>query len=191
MRATVRSALVLLLLSAAGVALSGCTTGEQSSGGGSATEEREAPTGGAPGSGSASLTVGSESWQFDNFMCVFGHEANQSDEYVFVSLAEGEHTTGERIQLFVQIRDDSGQGRYEGDGVVYEIEMFDVDNLEDPSVHLIATSDSRYGDVSAVVSINGDSVTAEGMFFDDATFGTGASGRAGAVVASCGSESVR
>lgn len=198
MKTSLRSRLALAVLVVPAMALAACggdaatvdaPVGE-STVDDAAAGEQEGTSGGG-GAGSATLTIGSETWQFDSFLCVFGHEANQSDVYSFVSVADGQATSGAHLQMFVQIRDDSGQGRYEGDGVIYEIEMFDLDNLEDPSVHLTATSDPSYGDVSASVSVNGDAVTAEGVFFDDLTFGSGAPGTAGEFVGSCGADSLR
>ena len=202
MRHTARSTLGVILLSA--TALAGCSSGsgegpaeepeateEAPADDSAAADSEEDSAGGEQGDGTATLTIGGDTWRFDNFLCVFGHEANESDEYVFVSYAEGEHTTGAGIQLFVQVRDDTSQGRYEGDGVVYEIEMFDSDDFENPSVHVLATSDPSYGDMNALVSVDGDAVTAEGTFFDDATFGTGAAGTPGTVDATCGAGSIR
>ncbi|MBW2161718.1 MAG: hypothetical protein JRH14_17435, partial [Deltaproteobacteria bacterium] len=75
-------------------------------------------TGAAPtGSGSASLTIGDETWEFGEFGCAFGYDATESQVYSFSSNSFGEHSNGARVQMQANIRDDTGQERIEGDGV--------------------------------------------------------------------------
>lgn len=173
---------LVLSLTACGSASS--TPGSSSDAGAPASQDGEETTpapseasgggqsGGQTGGGTATLTIGSETWEFSGFMCAFGHEATQSDVYSFSSNAFGEHTTGARLQMQADIRDESGQGRYEGDGIIYELTLNDISDFENPSVSW--SSDNRElipgtGSGDAVVHIDGNHLTAEGNFDDGRT----------------------
>ncbi len=129
-------------------------------------------TGQGSGGGSATLTIGDESWDFTGFMCAFGNEQTQSDVYSFSSNAFGVHSSGARVQMQANIRDASGQGRYEGDGVVYEISLDDIEDFENPSVTWSSSNSELFpgaGSGDAVVTIDGQHVTAHGKFDDGTT----------------------
>ncbi len=124
------------------------------------------------GAGSATLTIGDETWDFAGFMCAFGHEETQSAVYSFSSNSFGTHSTGARVQMQAEIRDESGQGRYEGDGIVYELSLDDIDDFENPSVSWSSSNSELFpgaGSGDAVVRIDGKHVTAEGKFDDGRT----------------------
>jgi hypothetical protein len=124
------------------------------------------------GGGSATLTIGDQTWEFTGFMCAFGHEETQSAVYAFSSNAFGVHSTGARVQMQANIRDESGQGRYEGDGIVYEISLDDIADFENPSVSWSSSNSELFpgaGSGDAVVRIDGKHVTAEGKFDDGRT----------------------
>jgi hypothetical protein len=124
------------------------------------------------GAGSATLTIGDETWDFAGFMCAFGHEGTQSAVYSFSSNSFGTHSTGARVQMQANIRDESGQGRYEGDGIVYEISLDDIDDFENPSVSWSSSNSELFpgaGSGEAVVQIDGKHVTAQGKFDDGRT----------------------
>jgi len=127
-------------------------------------------SGGAPpaGMGSSTLTIGEETWEFDSFGCAFGHDATQSDIFSFSSNSFGEHSNGARVQMQAEIEDDTGQGRYEGDGVIYTIYINDIEDFANPSVDWESTSRSLPGMPSGetVVNIDGDHITGEGLFDD-------------------------
>lgn len=132
-------------------------------------EATTAPSdGAAQDSGSATLTIGDETWEFDSFGCAFGHEATQSDVYAFSSNSFGEHSDGHGIQMQANIRDESGAGRYEGDGIVFEIDIDDIDDFENPSVSW-SSSNTRGVPSDTVLSIDGDNLSASGLFDDTRT----------------------
>ncbi|MGB5809323.1 MAG: hypothetical protein WBG86_02260, partial [Polyangiales bacterium] len=144
-------------------------------------------TGAAPsGSGSATLTIGDETWEFSEFLCAFGYDATQSEVYSFSSNSFGEHSDGSRVQMQADIEDDTGQERYEGAGVIYTVYIGDIENFEDPSVDWEARGPAD----TVVVSIDGDRVTAEGVF-DDLRTDTEFEEVPGTLVATCGSQSIR
>ncbi len=132
---------------------------------------------------SATVTIGDETWEFAQFRCAFGHENTQSDVYSFSSDARGQHSTGAALQFQVDVRDQTGQGRLEGDGVVYEIHVTDISDFSNPAVAWESVSGMT------TVTIDGDSVTAEGMF-DDMLTDT-MEEVPGTVEATCGAGSLR
>jgi len=158
-------------------ALIGCTNGTDEgaagSGGGGGAGGGAGGSGGAPqgGMGSATLTIGDETWEFDSFECAFGHDATQSDVFSFSSNSFGEHSNGARVQMQADIEDDTGQGRYEGEGVIYTVYITDIEDSANPSVDWESTSRGSPGMPSGqtVVNIDGDHVTAEGLFDDQLT----------------------
>lgn len=135
--------------------------------------------GGGGGQTVAVLTIGDETWEFTSYLCAFGHEATQSDLYSFSSGSFGEHSSGARVQFLADIRDETGQGRYEGDGVIYDISLDDIDDFENPSVRWSSTSDEADPQLvelgaappsgEAVIDIDGDRITVTGLFDDGLT----------------------
>lgn len=171
--------------------------GADADAGGGDAADMGSDSGGGGDLGSAVLTIGEQSWSFDAFGCAFGHEATQSDVYSFSSNAFGQHSNGARVQMQAEVRDDSGQGRLEGD-VIYTIYIQDIQDFESPSVSWETTNDEdpQLVDLGlappsgeAVIHIDGDTVTGEGYFDDGLTdefervFGT--------LEATCGSQSRR
>lgn len=144
-------------------------------------------SGGVPGGfGSATLTIGDETWEFDSFDCAFGYDATQTDRYVFSSSAFGEHSNGARVQMQAEIEDDTGQERYEGDGVIYTVYINDIEDFENPSVDW----EARGPAAEIVVTIDGDRVTAEGVF-DDRLTNFEVEQVPGTLDATCGIQSIR
>jgi hypothetical protein len=137
-------ALALLLLPACGDDDGGSqpaasdTGGDADTGGdGSTTAGDQTTAGGGPaGGGSATLTIGGETWTFDTVRCAVGEET-QSDEWDFVLSA---------IQDGLQLSVDRGAetGQY-GDS----IELDDIEDFENPSVSWSAPAvdltDPSYG----------------------------------------------
>lgn len=111
--------------------------------------------------GSAKLTIGEQTWHFDRFLCAFGHGATQSDVYSFTSDTRGDHE-GVSVQVQANIRDESGQGRFEGADLSHQVFLQDVTNLEDPTIHLSFSA-------SQGILITGDTLVAEGLFDDELT----------------------
>lgn len=131
--------------------------------------------------GGATLTIGDLTWEFDGFLCAFGHSATQSDVYSFSSDAQGEHE-GVRVQMQLNIRDESGEGRYEGSGVDPEVFIQDIEDFDNPSIHFATTELS-------VVEIGRNDVRAEGTFDDKLT--DGPDGLPGTLEGTCGDGSSR
>ena len=144
-------------------------------------------TGAAPtGRGSASLTIGDETWEFDEFGCAFGYDATESQVYSFSSNSFGEHSNGARVQMQANIRDDTGQERIEGDGVIYEVDINDIDDFQNPAV----SWEARGPAATIVVRIDGDHITAEGVFDNLLTDGE-MEAVPGTLDATCGMQSRR
>ena len=149
-----------------------------------------AGTGGIPaGSGSATLTIGDETWEFSSFACAFGYDATRTDDYSFSSSAFGEHRNGNAVQMQAEIQDGTGQERIEGAGVVYTVYISDIEDFENPAVDWEARGEAPpVGNI--VVQINGDRVTAEGLF-DDKLTELVVEEVPGTLDATCGNQSAR
>ena len=119
--------------------------------------------GGGEGSGSASLTIDGTTHVFDGFVCAFGHDNTESETYSFSSNAFGE-IEGARVQFQVNVRDPDGEGRTEGDGVIPDITLDDIDDFENPSVSFFTRADKFS------LTIEGDHLTGEGVIYDDVAF---------------------
>jgi len=111
--------------------------------------------------GRATLTIGDEVWEFDGFVCAFGHENTQSSTYSFTTDSRGEFD-GVRVQMQATIADDTSQGRFEGSGTTHRINMDDISDFENPSIGW------AMGD-PGTIRIDGNDVTAEGPFDDQLT----------------------
>jgi hypothetical protein len=122
--------------------------------------------GGGGGGGEATLTIDSQTWEFDSFGCAIGLEQTGSQVYSFNSNSIGSPGGGARLQMQAEIRDDSGEGRLEGAGVVYSVYIQDIDDFENPSVHFESSSEEG-GETT--VDISGNQVTATGLFDDKLT----------------------
>ncbi|MEZ4503744.1 MAG: hypothetical protein R3C39_14060 [Dehalococcoidia bacterium] len=156
------------------------------------TETAAASSGGGGDAGHATLTIGDSTWEFDSFSCAFGHDATQSDVYAFSSDARGVDPSGSNVQFQVNVRDESGEGRFEGDGVVYEVDLQDISDFSDPKVGWSGTNGraSALGGGVVTVTIDGDHVTASGGFdntLTDAEFES----VDGTLDATCGAQSRR
>lgn len=114
--------------------------------------------------GHATLTIGDQTYEFETFLCAFGHDATQSSVYSFSSDTRGQ--VGEaQVQMQANIRDESGQGRYEGDGLTHEVFIADISDFENPSISFEMNAPDG-------IVIDGNDVTAEGNFDDQLTEGT-------------------
>jgi len=152
----------------------------QTPSGTSAAEETQTPAataepaggaedgGSAPsGSGSATLTIGAETWTFDDVFCAFSPQESRNDRVSFTLSSFGSSSTGARIQLDATIQDTDEQGRYEGDGTIHSVSLNDVDDFENPSVAWSA--DSGIVAAGLNIEVDGKSVRAEGAFDDQRT----------------------
>ena len=100
------------------------------------------------GGGSATLTVGDQSWTFDSVLCAIGEEEIGQDGAVFVlsSLQDG-------IQLYLDITEQFG----------HSASLSDTSDFENPSVSLDSTG--PYTDII----LDGTSFTGTGEFLDSTT----------------------
>jgi hypothetical protein len=171
----------LALVMCALVGSAACGSSEDNGGGGGAYR------------GEATLTIGSEVWEFDNFGCAFGHDATQSDRYSFSSSSTGTHSTGARVQMQAEIQDPTTQGRYEGEGVLFTVYINDIEDFENPAVDFESTTEGfgRQGESGmTMITLDGDNVTATGLFDDRLTVGDFTQ-VAGTLEARCGDQSRR
>lgn len=112
--------------------------------------------------GSATLTIGDQVWEFSTFACVQGHDNTRSDTFSFTTNSF-ESFEGVRTQMQVTIEDRSGTGQVSGEETVHRVDFNDIDDFEDPAIDW-----SMSGDPDAV-TIEGRTVTVEGLFNDDRT----------------------
>ena len=105
--------------------------------------------------------IADETWSLPTVACIWGGGTNP------LTIAAAEGLIGldlRKPHLTVRIIDDSGGGRYEGEGVVYEVQ-FTTGALSASALSRTATSVG--GELT--VSVAGSRVTAEGTFDDDQT----------------------
>jgi len=124
--------------------------------------------GSLPGSGNATLTIGDESWSFDNVRCGFSQAETYLPVQSFVLNAFGETVTGIRIELSVTILDDQKDGRYEGKGVSFAVVLVDAEDDENPSLNWVSLT-GLYHEVEPVIQVDGKNVTADTTFQDHVT----------------------
>ncbi len=118
------------------------------------------PVIGGAGAG-AIVHIADETWSLPTIACIWGGGTNP------LTLAAAEGMIGldlSKPHLTLRITDDSGAGRYAGEGVVYEVQ-FTTGALSESAVSRTATSVG--GELT--VSVAGSRVTAQGMFDDEMT----------------------
>ena len=124
--------------------------------------------GGSPGSGSATLTIGDESWSFDDVRCGFSQEETFLRKQSFYLSAFGETAEGVRIELSATILDEQEDGRYEGDGVSYVVSLVDAEDDENPTLNWVSIT-GLFSEVEPVILVDGKNVTADTTFTDHVT----------------------
>lgn len=108
--------------------------------------------------GNATLTIGDMTWEFDNLLCAIGTESTESAVYTLTTDTVGD-LDGTLVQIQATVRDDSEQGRVEGDDLEHEVLIQDISDFENPAVDWrMRGSDG--------VTIDGYELTAEGAFDD-------------------------
>lgn len=97
----------------------------------------------ARGGGSATLTVGDQSWTFDSVLCAFGEDeiGQEGAEFVLSSIQDG-------LQMYVSI-----------DSFGHSVSLDDIEDFENPSVSLNAFGDG-------FVTVDGKAVSADTDFVD-------------------------
>ena len=126
--------------------------------------------GGSSGSGSATLTVGDESWSFDVTACAFPNEESGSGQISFRMSGVGETDDGVAVQLQATIQDIQGEGRYEGDGVIHIVQMNDMKDAGDSFSEAVAlgwiSSVEIFDGLERVIKVDGKNVVADTTFDD-------------------------
>jgi hypothetical protein len=133
------------------------------------------------GSGSATLTIGDESWSFDDIFCAFSPDEARNERVSFTLSAFGKTAEGVRIQLDATIQDPSREGRYDGEDVIKSVTLDDAEDFENPSVQW--TSISGFGTVELDFQVDGKNVTVDAAFDDGRT--DEIETIAGALIATC------
>jgi len=145
----------------------GAEATEPADDGGDATEPAdEGDGGGGSGAtelGSATVTIGDESWSF-SVNCAFTREETRSDRVSFSLSGSGETAEGVSIQLNASIQDERDDGRYEGDGVTYKASVADAEDFENPSVRWLSLLFPMEG--NSLLQVDGKNVTADMTFRD-------------------------
>lgn len=129
------------------------------------TEATSVPS--ASGSGSATLVVGDETYEFDNYYCRQGGANTGNDRVSFSSGAFGE-VDGVRVQLDASIQDTAEGDAMSGEGTIQSVTLNDIEDFANPSVAWDATT----GFVQAptwVIEYDGSTVTANATFDDGRT----------------------
>lgn len=111
--------------------------------------------------GSATLTIGDEVWEFESFSCVLGHENTRSDTFSFTTNSF-QTFDGVDTQMQVTIADPSGTGQVTGAETTHRISFDDVSDFENPSIDWSMNTPNA-------VTIDGHTVTVEGLFNDGTT----------------------
>ncbi len=111
----------------------------------------------SPGATSyATVTINGETWEFTPFRCAVGKEQTGSDTYSFSTDARsavGED--GVQVQFQVNARDDSGQDRLVGDGVVYDFTLYDYGS-ETPTVDYSGDATDGVTIAPGTLEVNGE-----------------------------------
>jgi hypothetical protein len=124
--------------------------------------------GGSPGSGSATLTIGDESWSFDEVRCGFSQEETFLPKQSFYLSAFGSTAEGVQIELSATILDEQEDGRYFGNGVSYAVSIVDAEDSESPTFEWVSLT-GLFGEVEPVIQVDGKNVTADTSFRDHVT----------------------
>ncbi len=98
--------------------------------------------------GSASITIGDETWEFDGALCAIGEEETGQEGAEFVLSA-----IGDGVQLYISI-DEYG----------HTVSLNDIENFEDPSVSYEAGG--LLGDGAEFIVLDGKNVSGEAGFMD-------------------------
>jgi hypothetical protein len=108
----------------------------------------------AQGGGSATLTIGDQTWEFGSVLCAYGPgETGRDDtEFVLSSIEDG-------LQLDATINTEFG----------HSVSLNDIEDFENPSASWSAGGPfgALTGDPEEIIQVDGKEVTAEATFIDD------------------------
>ncbi len=129
-------------------------------------EEAQPPS--TPGSGgSATLTIGDQTYEFDEYYCIQGSANTGNSRASFSSGAFGD-IDGVRVQLDASIQDMNEGDAMEGEGTIHSVSLNDIEDFQNPSV----SWDAVTGFISApawTVEYDGSTVRADALFDDGLT----------------------
>lgn len=129
------------------------------------TAAPQPPTDGpSGGQGSATLIVGSETYEFDNFYCFMGSDNTGNSRVSFSSGAFGT-VDGKRAQLDASIQDVDELDRMDGEGTLHLVSLNDIEDFENQSV----AWDAATGFIGApewTVVYDGSTVSVDAVFDD-------------------------
>ncbi len=143
------------------------SSGDGGSGEPSAETTTTAASSGASGNGSATLVVGDQTYEFDNYYCFQGSANTGNDRVSFSSGALGE-IDGVRVQLDASIQDTNEGDAMDGAGTIQSVSLNDIEDFENPSVSWAAVT-GFIGDPAWVIEYDGSTVHAEALFDDGRT----------------------
>ena len=123
--------------------------------------------GSTAGPGSATLTVGDVTYEFDNYYCLAGPDNTGNDRVSLSSGAMG-RIDEVRVQLDASIQDPDEEGRMEGEGTIQSVSLNDIEDFENPSVALEAVT-GFLGEPDWTIEYDGSTVTVEAEFDDTTT----------------------
>lgn len=113
------------------------------------------------------LTIGDESWSFDDVFCAFSPEEAGNARVSFFVSSFGKSSTGARTQLDATIQDPAQEGRYDGENVIKTVSLNDVEDFENPSVDWSSISGFGIGDLD--FQVDGKNVAVSAAFNDGTT----------------------
>lgn len=125
--------------------------------------------GGISGEGSATLTIGDETWETESIFCAFSTEETQNDNVPFTVSGFTETSTGASAQIDASVVDLSGAAEISPENLTLTID--DVDDFENPSVAWGLNKQEVFGGSLPDLQIDGKNVTIEGVFDDGLTDG--------------------
>lgn len=165
--------------------LTACTDGNGLAGRQGSGPVEQDPSGGGVTAGAgggvtagATVQIGDETWELPNVAC-----RSRTGGTMPVSLAASTGLIGvslSDLSLYVDIRDDDGEGRQAGDGVVYQVVLTEGP-LREPTLHRRGASDVGV----MTIDFDGQRVSARGTFDDHLTPDV-VEEVAGAIEADCG-----
>ena len=124
-------------------------------------------SGNGTGAGNALLTIGDESWSFDDIFCAFSPEEAGNARVSFFVSSFGESSTGARTQLDATIQDPAQEGRYDGENVIKTVSLNDVEDFENPSVDWSSISGFSIAELD--FQVDGKNVAVSAAFNDGTT----------------------
>lgn len=114
--------------------------------------------------GTATFTIDGETYEFDSFLCAFGHEATGNDNIGFAAVGEGSGSDGAPVQIAVELHD---EGIRTGWRIVYLLAERGPDDFEIVwALNDTEPLQSEGSEGRAVLEQDGDDLSIEGGEYD-------------------------